>query len=81
MIDWASRMQASNRRIREIAPVPVAVDTEQTIENIRRIIREQEDLLPDDILAAEARRRAERTPVAAAAPARGLLAGLWSRLH
>ncbi|MFC3117910.1 hypothetical protein [Jhaorihella thermophila] len=85
MADWATRVSAEGKKITELQPKPAQVEIDETISNIRRIIREQEELLPDDIFAAEARRRAEQKHAADAESEglrpRGLLAALWSRLN
>ncbi len=82
MIDWATQTKAAGQTVEELQPEPTAIDIAETISNIRRILREQEDLLPDDILEAEARRQAgtaQAPEAVAATPRRALLGALWPR--
>lgn len=67
MTDWATRASTPDQPLHEMQPSGLHVEPDETIAAIRRIIEEQEHLLPADILEAEARRQAEAEAMPAAA--------------
>lgn len=66
MTDWASRNSPTEQPVLEMKSQPSYVEPDETIAAIRRIIEEQEHLLPRDILEAEALRRESDTQAALA---------------
>ncbi|MFV0512949.1 MAG: hypothetical protein ACK5MY_04850 [Jhaorihella sp.] len=64
MTDWATRTSTYDNPIREMQSPAPAVDDDATIAAIRRILCEQEHLLPADVTASLARRNAAADPAA-----------------
>ncbi|MCB1364359.1 MAG: hypothetical protein KDK02_09565 [Rhodobacteraceae bacterium] len=62
MTDWATRASTPENPIREMQSPAPAVDDDATIAAIRRILCDQEHLLPPDVTASLARRNAAAEP-------------------
>ena len=77
MTDWATRASTPENPIREMQSPAPAVDDDATIAAIRRILCDQEHLLPPDVTASLARRWLPRRHRSARRPSRGPSTSRW----